>query len=77
MITIEEKLANILRDAGYRVIAPDEGDKPLDEQQLGEDLQAAFCDIDYLAFGETFEEATQYMVGVGQRLQRFYQILPL
>lgn len=75
-MSTEDKLANILRDAGYRVIGPDEGDKPLDPQQLGEDLQSALNDIDHLAFGETFEEATQRMVAAGKYLLNFYQILP-
>lgn len=76
MSTTEEKLASILRGAGYRVIGPDDGEKPLDQRQLGEDLQAAFSDIDHLAFGETFEEATERMVEVGRYLLRFYQINP-
>lgn len=76
MSTTEEKLANILRSAGYRVIGPDEGEKPLNERQLGEDLRAAFNDIDHLAFGETFDEATERMVEAGRYLLTFYQISP-
>lgn len=75
-MSTEEKLANILRSAGYRVIGPDEGEKPLNERRLGEDLQSAFGDIDHLAFGDTFEEATERMVKAGRFLLNFYQILP-
>lgn len=73
---IEKKLANILRSAGYRVVSPDEAGKPLDERQLGEDILAAFGEMDWLTFGETREEATQRCREAGKYLQNFYQINP-
>lgn len=72
---VYNKLAGILRDAGYRVIAPGADDQ-LDPQKLGEDIQGAFNDIDHLAFGDTWDEATQRCVEAGKYLLNFYQIRP-
>ncbi len=72
-LSTEEKLANILRDAGYRVIAPDE-EGSLDEELLGEHIQECFSEIDYLAFTETWEEAVERFILAGRDLRRWYQI---